>query len=115
VLRSGCGRFAADASFLAEYGGRPVGVLLASRLSRSNGHICQVSVLPGAQTGGIGSQLMLASLGAFRSSGVGFATLSVTVDHQRAYTLYRRLGFQLHREFAAHAWVRPPARLELPA
>jgi hypothetical protein len=45
----------------------------------------------------------------------GFASLSVTVDNDRAYTLYARLGFRIRREFAAHAWVRPPARIELPA
>ena len=47
VLRAGCGRFDSEASFLVETGATArAGVLLASRLSRSNGHICQVSVLP---------------------------------------------------------------------
>ena len=36
-------------------------------------------------------------------------------DNHRAYRLYRTLGFRLRKEFAAHAWVRPPARIELPA
>jgi hypothetical protein len=39
----------------------------------------------------------------------------VTVGNRRAYGLYTHLGFRLRREFAAHAWVRPPARIELPA
>ena len=39
----------------------------------------------------------------------------MTVDNTRAYRLYERLGFRLRKEFAAHAWVRPPARIELPA
>lgn len=114
VLRSGCGRFEPGASFVAELRGRPVGVLLASRLSRRNGHVCQVSVVPESQARGVGSVLCSAALSAFRREGLEVASLSVTVDNRRAYELYRRLGFGLHRAFAAHAWVRPPARVEVP-
>ena len=115
VLRAGCGRFDPQASFIAEGARGPVGVLLASHLSRSNGHICQVSVAPEAQRGGLGSALMTASLRAFRDQGLQTASLSVTVENHRAYDLYLRLGFGVRKEFAAHAWVRPPALLELPA
>jgi len=115
VLRSGCGRFDPEASFIAEGDRETLGILLASRLSRTNGHICQVSVSPEAQGRGLGSQLMSASLEALARQGLETASLSVTVGNRRAYPLYERLGFRLHREFAAHAWVRPPARLEVPA
>ena len=33
------------------------------------------------------------------------------MGNQPAYDLYRRLGFRLRKPFAAHAWVRPPARI----
>jgi len=115
MLRSGCGRFDPQASFLAEGPDGPMGVLLASHLSRTNGHICQVSVAPSGQGRGVGAALMAAALGAFRRQGLETASLSVTLDNHRAYRLYQRLAFRLRKRFAAHAWVRPPARIELPA
>lgn len=115
VLRAGCGRFDPEASFIAETASGSVGVLLASHLSRTNGHVCQVSVSPDAQGRGIGRALMAATLQSFREQGLQTASLSVTLDNHPAYALYKALGFHLRKEFAAHAWVRPPARIPLPA
>jgi len=115
VLRSGCGRFDPEASFVAEQRAAIVGVILASHLSRTNGHICQVSVCPESQGHGLGLSLVSAALEAFRRGGLKTASLSVTIGNHGAYSLYERLGFELHREFAAHAWARPPARVEMPA
>jgi ribosomal protein S18 acetylase RimI-like enzyme len=115
VVRSGCGQFDAEASRFACGPRGPLGVLIASRLSRSNGHVCQVSVHPGAQGSGLGSTLVALALAAFRERGLASATLSVTAANARAYRLYERLGFGVQREFAAHAWVRPPDRIELGA
>jgi ribosomal protein S18 acetylase RimI-like enzyme len=115
VLRAGCGRFDPDASFLAEGPTGPAGVILSSHLSRTNGHVCQVSVAPEAQGRGLGEVLMTSALDAFHREGLATASLSVTFDNRPAYRLYERLGFRLRKEFAAHAWVRPPARIELPA
>jgi ribosomal protein S18 acetylase RimI-like enzyme len=115
VLRAGCGRFDPEASLVAEGRGGPVGVLLASQLSSNNGHVCQVSVLADEQSRGLGTVLVTSALAAFRRQGLSSASLSVTIDNHRAYRLYRTLGFRLRKEFAAHAWVRPPARIELPA
>jgi mycothiol synthase len=115
VLRAGCGRFDADASRLVEGPTGPTGVLVASRLAPANGHVCQVSVVPQVQGRGLGGLLMIAALRAFREQGLATATLSVTADNARAHRLYARLGFRVRREFAAHAWVRPPACIELPA
>lgn len=114
VLRAGCGRFESEASFVAQDGGRAVGVLVASRLAPTNGHICQVSVIPEAQSRGTGSALVSSALEAFRRQGLSTASLSVTRDNARAHRLYQKLGFVLRKPFAAHAWVRPPARLDLP-
>jgi ribosomal protein S18 acetylase RimI-like enzyme len=115
VVRSGCGRFDTLASRIAEGPRGPVGVLVASRLSALNGHVCQVSVTPEAQARGLGAALVTTALQAFREQGLASATLSVTVANARAHRLYELLGFRTHREFGAHAWVRPPARIELPA
>ena len=115
VVRSGCGRFDPEASRIVEGPRGPVGVLIASRLSRANGHVCQVSVAPEAQGRGLGRALVTAALRALREQGLASATLSVTVGNERAHRLYELLGFRVQRDFAAHAWVRPPARIELPA
>lgn len=115
VLRSGCGRFDPEASLVADDGKDPIGVVIGSLLSPTNGHICQVSVLPRAQSRGLGTVLVAAAIAAFRRQGLGSASLSVTLENARAYALYTRLGFRVRKEFAAHAWVRPPARIELPA
>ena len=115
TLRGGCGSFDSEASLVAESAEGPSGVLLASRLSSRTGHVCQVSVLPGAQQRGLGTALVVAALHAFKRQGLLNASLSVTVDNAAAHRLYTRLGFRLRKRFAAHAWVRPPLRLELPA
>lgn len=115
VLRSGCGSFDPEASRVAEGERGALGVLIASRLSDSTGHLCQVSVVPEAQSRGLGGALVAAALRAFKAAALTAATLSVTVANERARRLYENLGFRLHRGFVAHAWVRPPARLGLPA
>jgi ribosomal protein S18 acetylase RimI-like enzyme len=113
VVRSGCGRFDPEASRFAEGPWGPTGVLIASRLSRTNGHVCQVSVAPEMQGRGLGAGLMTVALRAFREQGLASATLSVTVGNDRAHRLYELLGFRVQRVFGAHAWARPPARVEL--
>jgi len=115
VVRSGCGQFDAEASRFACGPRGPLGVLIASRLSRTNGHVCQVSVTPGAQEHGLGATLVTRALAAFRAEGLASATLSVTASNERAHRLYARLGFRVQRAFAAHAWARPPAGIELEA
>jgi ribosomal protein S18 acetylase RimI-like enzyme len=115
VLRQGCGRFDAEASLVADGGEGCLGVILSSQLSRENGHVCQVSVAPEAQGRGLGTELVHGALLAMRAGGRRSASLSVTVENHRAYDLYLRLGFELRKEFAAHAWARPPQRIEVPA
>jgi ribosomal protein S18 acetylase RimI-like enzyme len=104
-----------EASRIVEGPRGPAGALLASRLARTNGHICQVSVVPEAQGQGLGRALMLTALRAFHRQGLSTATLSVTAGNEPARGLYDLLGFRLHREFAAHAWARPPDVIELPS
>ncbi len=58
--------------------------------------------------------LLSTALRAFRDQGLATATLSVTLGNDRAHRLYELLGFHVQREFGAHAWARPPARIEVP-
>ena len=74
-----------------------------------------MSVVPEAQARGLGTVLVSSALHAMKRHGLETASLSVTVDNSPAYRLYMRLGFRIRKEFAAHAWVRPPARIALPA
>ncbi len=115
VVRSGCGQWDTLASRFAEGPWGPLGVLIASRLSRTNGHVCQVSVSPEAQGRGLGVTLVARALTSFREQGLSSATLSVTASNERARRLYERLGWSVQRTFAAHAWARPPAGIELHA
>jgi len=115
VVRSGCGQFDSEASRFACGPRGPLGVVIASRLSRTNGHVCQVSVTPGAQENGLGVGLVSRALAAFREQGLVSVTLSVTASNERAHRIYERLGFSVQRAFAAHAWARPPAGIELHA
>ena len=61
----------------------------------------------------MGAALMTTALRAFCDRGLASATLSVTVGNERAHRLYELLGFRVQRVFGAHAWARPPARIEL--
>lgn len=116
IERAGCGPFDPAASFVAESTrGAPLGLILGSRLSPRNGHVCQLAVAPEAQGQGLGAALLIAALRSFNGAGLHSVSLSVTVDNRRAYRIYHDLGFRLRREFFAHAWVRPPSRLSLSA
>lgn len=106
VLHEGCGRFESRASFVLEVQGQAIGVVLTTLVGGGNGHVCQVSVVPYHQRQGVGQALMRATLGALRREGIETASLSVTVDNDRAYRLYEQLGFSVRRRFAAHAWER---------
>jgi ribosomal protein S18 acetylase RimI-like enzyme len=113
VLHDGCGRFMPEASLTAFGPEGLAGVVLCSRVSQHNGHLCQVSVLPRSQGRGLGRALVVAALAQLRRSGLKSASLSVTAGNDRAMRLYASLGFRLHRTYGAHAWVRPPLRLSL--
>src|SRR6185503_17325359 len=102
VVRAGCGPLDTRASRVAEVDGRIVGAVLASRLSRTNGHICQVSVTPEWQARGLGTALMAWALGALEQQGLRTVSLSVTLANRPALRLYERLGFRTLRSFGAY-------------
>ena len=115
MLRSGCGRFSAEASILAEGDDGLVGVILASELSRTNGHICQVSVDPACQSRGLGTLLLVSALEAMRRHGLRTASLSVTVGNGAGLRALHAPRLPPAQGVRRPRLGAPPARIELPA
>ncbi len=102
----GCGVFDPSSSFVAFH--RPthtrIGILLCSRVRHDVGHITQVCTLPEYRSSGIGEHLVnccYADLAARRFTEL---SLTVTEENQRAYALYRRLGFRHVHTFDGFVW-----------
>lgn len=83
--------------FVWAEGGRIVGTVSLTRLGETGAHwlISNVGVLPEYRGRGIARALMEAAIGAVRRKGGRLITLQVRSQNERAYRLYRRLGFQL--------------------
>jgi GNAT superfamily N-acetyltransferase len=86
-----------DGSFVAEHGGRIVGVGTAIRRERL-WVLSLLTVEPGGQSAGAGRALLDATLGYRRP---GDAGLIVSSNDARAVRLYGSVGFRLHPTFEA--------------
>lgn len=102
--RGGCGEFDADASAVAILDGDIAGVILASRISPSIGHIVQLSIAPRAQRRGLGRRLLRSAAVSFATRGVSSITLAVSADNRPAHDWYLGLGFTPVHDFHAWAW-----------
>jgi ribosomal protein S18 acetylase RimI-like enzyme len=100
----GCGLFNAPASLLANDGSTLAGVIMASTISPGVGHITQTCVATSHRNQGVGYELLRRSLLLLRAQGCHKVTLAVTTENTDALALYQRMGFRLHREFAAQVW-----------
>lgn len=102
----GCGMFFRPASFLAfEPGsGRLVGLCLSSLVAQDAGHVTQVCVAPDWQGRGLGYELMRRAIQALAYHGCKQVSLTVTASNTGAAELYRGIGFQTLRQFAAYVW-----------
>ncbi len=102
----GCGRFAAESSFVAvEAGsGSLLAACLASVVSEGVGHITQVCTLPRARGQGLGRHLMERSMERLAAEGCRAVTLTVTGANRNAVRLYSQLGFTVLRRFPAYVW-----------
>lgn len=105
VQYPGCGAFLDSCSWvlLDEYG-TAVGVVLSTRVSRRAGHIAQICVSRAYQGSGAGYELMRRALAALAAQGASEASLTVTVENDRARMLYERLGFTPLHDFDALVW-----------
>jgi ribosomal protein S18 acetylase RimI-like enzyme len=95
-----CGSFMSGASRVAidRSAGKMVGVLIASRMSASTGHISQISVLPAYQGLGIGRRLICQAVSEFDRRNITTVSLAVTSANTPALHLYESCGFRtVHR------------------
>lgn len=81
--------------FLAQYAGRPAGVLLLNELPDLGcWEVAYIGVVPEARRQGIGRQLLARAIRMARACGTGFLSLSVDVRNHPAWSLYAQLGFE---------------------
>lgn len=96
-----CGDFLPDVSRVAidQTTGKPIGVLIASRISAGVGHIGQISIRPNFQGIGVGRRLIYSSLDEFDLCGFQTVSLAVTASNTYAYHLYESCGFRTVHTF----------------
>lgn len=106
VQYPGCGAFYRPGSYAAfdAVTGRLIGISLASIVAPECGHITQICVAPPVRGTGIGYALLRESLQSFQAAGCGSASLTVTASNEDAVALYRRVGFDVARQFSAYVW-----------
>jgi ribosomal protein S18 acetylase RimI-like enzyme len=108
VQYPGCGNFYRPGSFVAfdPATGTLAGVVLASFVHASTGHVTQLCVAPRAKGRGVGYELLRRAVNALRVAGAAKLSLTVTVGNSGAIGLYERCGFREARRFLAYAWDR---------
>jgi GNAT superfamily N-acetyltransferase len=106
-------RITAGAWFIAQVGGRPVGIaaaISAPELKGSDRQLVSMWVEPGSRGRGIGSQLVEAIKTWALADGADGLQLQVTEGNHVATRLYERCGFQLTGR--TEALARSPALIE---
>jgi ribosomal protein S18 acetylase RimI-like enzyme len=102
----GCGTFDPESSFVAWH--KPsrtlAGAILCSRVRNDVGHITQICVLPEHRSHGIGEALLGTTVSNLGQRNFTMLSLTVTEGNTHAVELYRRLGFDTKRVFAAFVW-----------
>ncbi len=106
VQYPGCGTFHAGASLAAfeRDGSELAGICLVSMVGAKAGHITQICVAPEWQGKGLGYELIRRSIAMLWEAGCARISLTVTSENRKASALYRELGFQPLRHFAAYVW-----------
>lgn len=104
VDNPGCGTFTGEISYVVlDDSGQLCAVLLTSRIGPETGMIPQLSVRRAFQGKGLGTLLLNTYLQEAKKQGLKRVTLSVS-HRNRAYQLYRRLGFKRTKDFHAFIW-----------
>ncbi len=89
--------FVPEATWLVAQGENYVGTVQGVIDRSGLGMIQNLGILPEARNLGLGTSLLLRSLGGFRRCGIERGMLEVTADNIGAVRLYRRLGFRRAR------------------
>lgn len=99
----GCGVFEAHNSWALTEGaaGRPVAVVLCSRIAPQVAHVTQLCVSPKERGNGLGRRLLRHCMAELRNAGTGVISLTVTEENDGAARLYRDLGFSVRHRFDA--------------
>lgn len=102
----GCGTFDADSSLVArsKLTRAALGVILCSRVRNDVGHITQVCIMPEQRGRGLGHALIELARERLQSQQCRTLSLTVTEANTSAVSLYKRMGFDVHRIFDAFVW-----------
>ncbi|MGC9157497.1 MAG: GNAT family N-acetyltransferase [Terracidiphilus sp.] len=108
VRYSGCGTFAALASYVVEdrRSRELAAMVLSSRVSPESGHITQICVHPEARRRGLARTLLGLAAYCFLRQGAGEVSLTVTAANSGAIELYHSEGYHLAHQFDAAVWQR---------
>jgi ribosomal protein S18 acetylase RimI-like enzyme len=104
-----CGRFEANASFVARdsRSGDLLGFALSTRMGPDQGHVAQLAVVPEARNQGIGTALLARALGSLQIADCRATHLMVASKNHAALALYHRLGFREFHRFPDLQLERP--------
>ena len=80
--------------FVAEFDGEIVGTIATGMVSRDEGHLRGMAVLPSSQGLGIAEQLLSAAEAHLRARGCKRVTLDTTAPLQRALCFYEKHGYR---------------------
>ena len=92
------GTFDPKRTLLLARDGRLCGDVMAAARNARDGFIGNLAVAP-VDRGGTGKALLLTCLWRFREAGFERVSLAVTLENERAYRLYTRLGFRENDQF----------------
>lgn len=92
------GRFDAERTLILLREGQVCGDIMASVRHMKDAFIGNLAVLPDHR-GGTGASLLLECLWRYREAGFERVSLAVTLDNERAYRLYSRVGFEVNGRF----------------
>lgn len=105
ILNQGsCGVLVAEASAMARHRGRGIGFVVVTEVAPRQGHLAQVVVLPEYQRRGIGQLLLDYSISRLAERQFDTFSLLVSRSNDRAFRLYRAMGFQSVVAFPAFIW-----------
>lgn len=96
-----CGHFLPDVSRVAvdSATGQQIGLVIASRIAPSSGHLGQISVMPSHQRKGVGRRLIRSAMSELERRGFEAVSLAVTNANTPALRLYESCGFRTVHSF----------------